>query len=287
MTTQITDYTSQEEVQSIYDFYAEEDGSVNYDEISSAIQTGDTTNFTIEDLITAYMQGTGGELPEFMLTPEASMPNPDDFPWLWEDSVVFSLQQLGDLYGNNDGAFGEGDLQSIRDLLSWGESAIGASDDGLIDDIESALEEMGVDEENSDEAAEEIYNLFNVNDLSEVMSLFLSMGNPGVALLLYTAYGLAPATQALQEAATDVIEDGNKEMEDLLDDLGDIDPEDITAQYDSQVISQQLNVVSTVLQTMGQFIQDAQDVIDQMIELASNLSEQASQTTASVTRNIG
>lgn len=287
MTTQITDYTSQEEVQSIYDFYAEEDGSVNYDEISEAIQTGDDSNFAIEDLITAFMQGSGGELPEFMLTPEASMPNPDDFPWLWEDSVVFSLQQLGDLYGNNDGAFGEGDLQSIRDLLSWGETATGTSDDGLVDEIESALEEIGVDEEDSDEVAEEIYNLFNVNDLSEIMTFFLGMGNPGVALLLYTAYGLAPATRELQEAAVEVIEDGNDEMEDLLDDLGDIDPEDLNAQYDSQVISQQLNVVSTVLQTMGQFIQDAQDVIDQMIELASNLSEQASQTTASVTRNIG
>lgn len=290
MATEITSYTTNEEVTSINEYYINGDGSVNYDAIAEAIKIGDEANFNTEDLICAYLQGTG-ELPDFMMSPESYLGSPDDYPWLWETEVVESLQQLGDLYGNNNGVFDEGDLGSVQNFLTWGgvttSTTDGESDESVIDEIEDYLESEGIDEEASEDAAEEVYNLFNVNDLSEVMSLFISMGNPGIALLMYVAYGLSGATRELQETALDVMEDSNEEMEDLVDDLQDIDPEDISAQYDSQAISQQLGVITTVLSTMGEFIQNAQDVLDQMIELASNLSEQSTNTLRTVNRNIG
>lgn len=297
MSTEITSYTTNEEVTSINEYYVNGDGSVNYDAIAEAIKTGDEVNFNTEDLICAYLQGTGA-LPDFMMSPESYLGSPDDYPWLWETEVVESLQQLGDLYGNNNGVFDEGDLASVQNFLTWGgvttsttesgeSSESGESDESTIDQIEDYLESEGIDEETSEDTAEEVYNLFNVNDLSEVMSLFISMGNPGIALLMYVAYGLSGATRELQEAAKGVMEESNEEMEDLLDELQDIDPEDISAQYDSQAISQQLGVITTVLSTMGEFIQNAQDVLDQMIELASNLSEQSTNTLRTVNRNIG
>jgi len=287
--SQVTSNTSTEEIQEIYNYYVSDDGtSVDYDAIATAIETGDDSHGSIDDMITAYLQGQG-QLPDFMMSPEAYLGNPEDYPWLWETDVVSSMQQLGDLYGNNDGVLNEGDLASIRNFLTWGgavDAETGELESDLISQIEASLEEMGVDEENADDAASDIYNLFSTNDLSEVMTLFMSMGNPGVALLLYVAYGLAPESQDLQEAAVDVIGDSNEQMEELMDDLKDIDPEDITAQYDSQAISQQLSVISSVLSTMSQFIQDAQDMIDKMLEMASNLSQQSNQTVASTIRNI-
>lgn len=287
--SQITSSTSTEEVQSVYTYYVQSDGSVDYAAIATAIETGDDSNFDIDDMITAYLQGQG-QLPDFMMSPEAYLGNPEDYPWLWQEDVVASLQQLGDLYGNNDGVLDSGDLASIKNFLTWGglfDSGTSEIEKDLISQIEDALSDMGADDDVASGAADNIYNLFNTNDLSEVMTLFLSMGNPGVALLLYVAYGLAPETQNLQQAAVDVIEDSNKQMEDLMDDLKDIDPEDIEAQYESQAISQQLSVISSVLSTMSQFIQDAQNVIDKMLEMASNLSQQSNQTVSSTIRNIG
>ncbi|MBI2339105.1 MAG: hypothetical protein HYU99_01900 [Deltaproteobacteria bacterium] len=290
MATDITTYTTNEEVSAIYAFYTTDEGAIDYDAIATAIEAGDTSAGTIEDLITAYVSGTG-QLTPVMMSPEAYISGPDDYLWLWEEEVVSNLEQLGDLYTSLEPA--------ITDFLSHrtssgsteatsaatavvAESALKAS---VIDDVEDFLSEYEI--ENTDEAADDVYNLFSSQDLSEVMSLFISLGNPGLALLMYTAYGLGPQMQELQEAAVEVMEDGSEEMEDILDDIQGLDPEDLSAQYDSQALSQQLNVVSTVISTMSEFIQNAQDVLDEMVELASNLSEQTSRTTQSIIRNIG
>ena len=171
-------------------------------------------------------------------------------------------------------------------FLNYGDS-IDAVDSNLLGEVEDFLSSYEIEGEEADQVADQVYDLFSSQDLSEIMSLFISLGNPGLALLMYTAYGLGPQMQELQEAAVDVMEDGSEEMEDILDDIQDLDPEDLSAQYDSQALSQQLNVVSTVISTMSEFIQNAQDIVDEMIELASNLSEQTSRTTSSIIRNIG
>src|SRR3990167_11249952 len=95
--SQITSYTSNEEVQDIYAYYTDADGNVDYEAIAEAIETNDTSAGNIEDLLTAYVTGTGS-LPPFMMAPEAYIADPETYAYLWEDAVVSSLQQLGDLY---------------------------------------------------------------------------------------------------------------------------------------------------------------------------------------------
>lgn len=279
----VTSYTTNEEIAAIQAYYTREDGTVDYEAIAEAIQTGDSPQ-TTEDLIVAYTVGTG-TLPPFMMTPEASIPDPDDpsVSHLWEEEVTSTLQQLGDLYPSLRAA--------IDNLLSYSDAAGVTESSDLIGEIEEFLEEYGVPEGEAEETARDIYNLFNVNDLSEVMTLFMSLGNPGIALLLYTAYGLAPQMQNLQDAALEVMEEGNDGMTALIDDLDDLsrtaDNADPGAQYEAQVISQQLNVIATVLQTMTAFIKDAQDVIDQLLETASNLSQGSDMVLGTIIGNTG
>lgn len=275
----VTSYTTNEEIAAIQAYYTTEDGDVDYEAIAEAIETGESP-YTTEDLLTTYVEGTS-TLPPFMMTPEASIPDPDDpsVAHLWEEEVTSTLQQLADLH--------ESLRAAIENFLGYSDDAGVTESSDLIGEIEEFLEEYGVPEGEAEETARDIYNLFNVNDLSEVATLFMSLGNTGFALLLYTAYGLAPHMQNLQEAALEVMEDGNNEMEELLDDLEDLDPEDLSSQYESQTISQQLSVIATVLQTMTTFIRDAQDVIDQLLELSSNLSQGSDMVQGTIIRNIG
>lgn len=275
--SQITSYTSNDEVQSIYSYYANSDGTVDYDAISQAIETGDVSQFDMEDLITAYVTGTGS-LPTFMMAPEAYISDPDSYSWLWEDEVVSSLAQLGDLYS------GTSIQAQIISFLNWSDANGITNSKGVLAEVEDFLNRYN--KENGSPASNDVFNLFNVSDLSEVMSLFVGMGNPGMALLLYTAYALNPAMQEVQDAAIDVISDGTDQMADLLEELESIDTDDSSAQYESQAISQQLSVVSQVMQTMNTFIQNAQDIADKMLEMASNLSEKQSQTQGTMIRNM-
>ena len=280
MTTNITDYTTNEEVQDIIAYYTDSStGAVDYDAIATAIENNDTSAGNIEDLITAYVSGTG-QLPPVMMAPEAYPADLSDpaYAHLWTDEVTENLTQLGQLYSSLEA--------SITNFFTYGDS-IDAVDSSLLAEVEDYLSNYGIEGEEADEVADQVYDLFASQDLSDIMSLFISLGNPGIALLMYTAYGLGPQMQELQEAAVEVMEDSSEEMEDILDDIQDLDPEDLSAQYDSQALSQQLNVVSTVISTMSEFIQNAQDIVDEMIELASNLSEQTSRTTSSIIRNIG
>ncbi len=280
MATDITSYTTNEEVQDIYEYYTNSDGSVNYDAIAEAIQAGDDSHFDIEDLIAAYVQGTG-QLPEFMMMLVGS---PEDYPWLWTEEVVGNLEQLGDLYGNNDGTYNEGDLASIMNWLTWG-----SSDDVPTDPEDMTLLEQAADELSgygSSDPSGTASALANEMSLSDSLSLFMSMGNPGLALLLYVAYSLAPQMQQVQEAALDVMQDSSDQMEEILDDMSNINPESLSAQYESQALSQKMGVVSTVLQEMGQFLQNTQDALDQVISLSSDLSAKTSRTIEGQTQNI-
>ncbi|MBI4412696.1 MAG: hypothetical protein HY541_09480 [Deltaproteobacteria bacterium] len=280
MSTDITPYTTNQEVQDIIAYYTDSStGAVDYDAIATAIETNDTSAGTIEDLITVYVSGQG-QLPSVMMAPEAYPVDLDDpaYAHLWTEEVVDNLEYLGQMNSSL--------ATQVASFLNYGDS-IDAVDSSLLGEVEDYLSNYGIEGEEADEVADQVYDLFASQDLSDIMSLFISLGNPGIALLMYTAYGLGPQMQELQEAAVEVMEDSSEEMEDILDDIQDLDPEDLSAQYDSQALSQQLNVVSTVISTMSEFIQNAQDIVDEMIELASNLSEQTSRTTQSIIRNIG
>lgn len=278
MPTQITSHTTNEEIQDIYEHYRRADGQVDYDAIATAI-LGNEGTYDTEDLITAYVSGTGTLPPAFM-APESFFADPSAYPQLWEDEVISSLQQLGDLYERSVGT-------AIERFLDFADTRAGTDSGSLLNEVRRFLdEETGLDDEETERAAGGIIDLFNVNDLREIMTLFISMGNPGLALLLYTAYGLDPAMRELQEAALDVIGDSGDTMDDLMNDLQDLDPEDLTAQYESQAISQQLGVVTTVIQTMQQFIRDAQDALQRAVETSTNLSEGAQRGTESIIRNM-
>lgn len=261
---QITSYTSTDEVQSIYDAYKLADGTVDYLAIANAIEAGDDSQYAIDDLITAYVEGTGS-LPPFMMAPASYIADPDAYSWMWEDETVQSLQQLGDLYK------GTSVEQQIKAFFAYSDGKGVTDTQGLLSQVDQFLQENGIG--NSNQTAQDIYNLFNTNDLKEVMSLFIGMGNPGMAILLYVSYGLAPQMRDVQEAALDVIDDSSSQMDDMISQLQSLDASDTSSQYEAQAVSQQLGVVAQVLQTMGQFIQQAQQISDQMIQTASNMSE--------------
>lgn len=291
--TQITTYTTTEEVAAIYDdaAYKNADGSINYDAIAQDILDGDsitTANphgYNREDLLTAYVSGKG-ELPSFMMAPASTIPDPDadSVETLWDEPMVSSLHQLGDTMVHSD-AYNN----AVRDFLAHGGVSGPISESEAF--INGIMSMTGTDHEQADKVGKEVMDLFNVNNLTEVMHMFMAMGNPGIALLLYTAYGLNPAMRDLQEAALGVMDELSSQQDELLGKIQDLsdsatDTPDPSAQYDSQVISQQLDVIKTVLQTMTQFMQNAQDAIKQTSEMASNLSEELSRTIDSIIRNI-
>lgn len=286
--TQITTYTTTEEVAAIYAdaAYQNADGTVNYDAIAADILDGvNASGYNREDLLTAYVSGTGA-IPSFMMAPAATIldPDADEYEGLWDDPVVSSLQQLGDTMVNS-----EAYDNAVREFLAYGGVSGPVSESEAY--INGIMQVTGEDKNTARHIGDGIAEAFGGANLTEVMHLFMAMGNPGIALLLYTAYGLNPAMRDLQDAALEVMDEMSTQQSDLVGQLQDIadtiGPDDMGVQYDAQVITQQLDVIKTVIQTMAQFMQNAQDAIKQSSEMASNLSEQLSRTIDSIIRNIG
>jgi hypothetical protein len=275
--------TTAAELEAIRAFYSDQNGQVDYDAIAHDIQVGDASHGQIEDLITTYVLGTGA-LPDFMMAPEAFIQDPDQVAYLWTDEVTQTLTQLGDLYqGVHDPvqAF-ETFLNDLRGQ-SEPDSALAAARD-FLDRNAPAM-----DEGDREEVANEIFDLFNTDDLRDIMSLFIGMGDPGMTLLLYAAYGKAPATQELDEAALEVLQGQEDLRTDIMDDFAAMadDPENPENQFLSQELNQKLSTINTVNSAMTEFIRNAQEGLDRLIQMASQMSDSRSRLNEGIIRNIG
>ncbi|MDO8518886.1 MAG: hypothetical protein Q7T11_01830 [Deltaproteobacteria bacterium] len=285
--TQITTYTSTEEVAAIYAHagYQNEDGTVNFDAIAQDILDGEfPVPFTREDLLSAYVSGTG-DLPSFMtMALESSIPDPDAdaVESLWDEPVTSSLMQLGDTMVNSEAY----DTAVETFLRHGGISPELAEAQVLESELMGLASESGVPI--TEETAEGIYDLFKAEDLTDMLHLFMQMGNPGMALLLWTAYALAPAMQELQEECLVVLEELNAQQGDLMGQVqgiaDNISPDDLGAQYEAQVINQQLDVIKTVIQSMMQFMTTAQDTIKIGSEAAAQYTSNVAQNLESILR---
>ena len=84
----------------------------------------------------------------------------------------------------------------------------------------------------------------------------------------------------------DVVSEGGDTLDSLINDLGDIDPADSQAQAEQQEIQIQIDNVKTVMTTMTEFIKQAQDILDSMLEAAASLDEKQSRTQSSIINKI-
>ena len=98
--------------------------------------------------------------------------------------------------------------------------------------------------------------------------------------------GLGDVVRGVQEEAIEVISDSGETLDDLIDDMRDIDPEDSEAQADMQEIQTQIDNVKTVMSTMTEFIKNSQDILDNIIEAAAALNEKQSRTASSIINKI-
>lgn len=275
---QITTNTSTEEIQSIYDYYQND-----FNKIAAAIASDDS-KFDTDDLITAYVQGTN-QLPGFM--PDAILEGPEKFPQLWEDNTVKSLQELGDLYQGKDlAAQIQNFLKAETDYKNSQQKKNTEKKPSLLDEVQAFLDGQDLSDVSDPDEAKKVFDLFAPGDLKDVMSLFMKMGNIGMVLLLYTAYGANEAKKELQSAALDVLSDLNDQKEDLLGQLQDLDPEDPQASYESQVISQQLQTITTVISTMLEFIKTAQEMVNKPLEMSSALKEGSDRVDSAIIHNM-
>ncbi len=98
--------------------------------------------------------------------------------------------------------------------------------------------------------------------------------------------GLGGVVRDVQDGAIEVISDSGETLDGLIDDMRDIDPEDSEAQADMQEIQTQIDNVKTVMSTMTEFIKNAQDILDNIIEAAAALNEKQSRTASSIINKI-
>lgn len=273
----ITSYTTSAEYDAILAEYGIE-GGVDTDaetealgRMSEAIRAGGDENFDDVDLLSVYVELTN-ELPDWMLSPEEIVADPSAFPELWEEEFAANLREL---QVGHPGIAPQADslLSALAGVAApAGDPADPAEEADLIAEVEAFLAGLGEDSETASETAEGVLDLFQAADLMAVASLFISMGSPGLALLMYVAYALAPAMEELQEAALFVMEDAGYTIEDALDTIDSINPEDIAlAQADTQRAQAEIQVAQTVLQAMTQFMQTAANLKELTIEAASNL----------------
>ncbi len=282
-------HTTQDDLNAIQAHYGD-----NYAAVDQAILTGVTGPFQVEDLID-YRVRFSGELPDALVQAmEGSLPNPESKAWLWEENEVATYQFWRNTEAANDGplhqllAFIEANNLASVDTDTSGSPAQGSVLDEIRDRISQWNEnEMDPDVEGKDRLDESL-NLFHVGDLKEMMSLLLDMGNPGMALMFYFAWGLNPAIRDVEEEAMAIYEDAISEMEELADNAASaMELDSPEGQAEAQRLNQQLGVINTVVQLMSQFMQQLNSMKNEILQMASDLAASDSRTKSAVIGNIG
>lgn len=270
--------TTTAEIDQIAQFYARADGTVNMDAIAQDIKTGQS-NFSTEDLLTFYADRNNGLLPEFMMAPAGHMSGPSAYPWLWTENVQESLTDYQSFFT------GQSQQAAYTSFSQFMSQSTNAADQTLFDDVQNFINAHPVTE--TDETDPTHMDLFNPNDLRSIMTLFMSMGNPGLALMLYSAYGLNPRMQDLQQAALDFIDEANDELAAKMDDIESLgSSDDPTTQAQLERLRNEMSIIQSVISTMTRFIEDSQKTTENVAEMASNLSAQSNRNISTLIGNI-
>lgn len=272
----ITPYTSVEEVQAIITAY-----NGDMEAIAEDIAENDEHIANVEDLLVTFVTETG-DLPPSML-----LEDPEAFPAAWqdEDKIVPTLEHLGDLEQYKDQPL----AKQINAFLTLFQGTAGDSDeDGILKEIEDFLaEEGGLDGDDAAQVAQNTVNLYNEFDLKEAMFMFMKMGNPGFALLLYVAYQLAPMAAESQEEMTTMYEDLIYELEDQKYNMEGLDAGDEQSQIELQTINTEISTLTTKLQVVTEIIKQLQDMVDMIAEEASQLSQTTNKVNELIIQNTG
>jgi hypothetical protein len=267
-----------------------------------------------EDLVSFYLDQTG-ELPP------SGIPGPDQLgtdAWATDGALVETLNQWR--VEKLDNAPLEAALQDLVYTNT-------GMDPSVVSDTQEFINDYYANK-SAAEAAGTSTDLTDAPDLvTNMVSICLAFGNPGMALIAYIVgfdakiseedveeddgedetidgpmgtadpdqgatvdvvknEGLGDVVKDLQSTAMDVVSDGGDKLDDLINDLRDIDPEDSEAQADQQEIQIQIDNVKTVITTMTEFIKQAQDILDSMLEAAASLNEKQSRTQSSIINKI-
>lgn len=154
----------------------------NLDDVAAAIESHDESVASVEDLLSYYIENTGG-LPAFM-TGTMLDPSDPDLDALWSDSEF--VDTIQDWRSSNTGQ------EDMTTLVSQLEAFLQAgSDDGysacdfsVTDDATDLINEWY--EAHPDDGVEDgVDNDASGILMTEMMSIAMMMGNPGLAILFY------------------------------------------------------------------------------------------------------
>jgi len=299
-------------------FDADGDGKVDagmavLTQIGDAISTGTSPEgVAYEDLVSFFIDQTGD-------LPPAGIPGPDQLgtdAWADDGALVETLNQWRVEALDTDLATA---LETLITTNTTLDISTVADTEEFISDYYSGLE--AADATGGEGSLDDMPNL-----VTNMVNICMNFGNPGMALLAYVVgfdaevseedvtdegedesidgvmgtadidegeivdvvqyKGLGGVVRGVQEEAIEVISDSGETLDDLIDDMRDIDPEDSEAQADMQEIQTQIDNVKTVMSTMTEFIKNAQDILDNIIEAAAALNEKQSRTASSIINKI-
>ena len=294
-------YTS-EDITAIEQAYAQEDGSIDYDAINSAIENRDESHAQIEDLISYYLANLQ-EMPAAL----SDLSDPEAYSDLWaldsdgELSDSLNVWKMNFSYLNDttaDSSLKDYYAALISDLEGFLET--GSSDTSLVNEIATFID-------NSKEIFEETYEE-SENDgmilLTDAMDWALRViGSPGLAILFYITgsrmkeydddgnvvevhenTGFGEVVNDFQDEVVNKIEEANEELDSLVAELADLNYDDTeSAQAIAEEIRRRMNVIDSVVNVETNLLQMSQDLLDSLQEAAANLNRTQFMTARSMT----
>lgn len=265
-TTSIGPNTTQAEYDAILAHYGNDSAA-----IAQAIENQDAT-FEQEDLIAAFLQMEQSVPTSWLLLG----PGDDSLDYIWDD--IESQETLLSWQTSHPGSVAAQQITDFMAVIGVGSGNILEETQDLIDQLSNLTGEGELQEEG-------FLNLFNNGDIQQVMGAFFQI-NPGLGLLFYLAFVYKESKDELQDAALGLIEDAEFEREVVLDDILDVSSTDEDAQSQTTALNQQMQVINSVIQTMIEFIQNAEEAFNSFIQTAGNMSDAFWNTNNAMSQNI-
>lgn len=270
--------------------------TVDLDAIAAAIENQDESVASVEDLLSYYLE-MAGTLPEFM-TGDLLDPEDPELQALWSDEEF--VETVQEWRREN---VAEEELTSLisqlEAFLETGyEAGYSACEVDVLSDIDDLIDEWYETHESTSDSEDE-----DTVTLTDAVAIAMKKwGNPGLAILFYimgstvteedeetgeeTTYkntGLGEVVQEFQETAIENYEDLQEEIDELVDDLGDVDYSDTeAANAEVEEIKRRMSVAENVSKVYSELIEMSQGILDSLVETASSLIDRQFRTQSSV-----
>lgn len=313
---------SVEDRQKIYDAYKNESGVPDFEWIASDIQHHNEANASVEDLLSFYIENKR-EIPSFLL----SDPNVTDAALGAELAELYNDAEFVDT-ANQWRANLQADLQTYQGLATQLQEFLTHTnaDTSLTTDITNFISDWYATNDslaNGDAPRGEGSNDPGVI-MTNMMDIALKLGNPGLALLIYTMgnqteievedgdrfldpndnvveaeaapgekkkvitknVGLGEVVMDFQGEVVSELEDLYGEIEDMTEEVGSLDPSDSDDQARLEELRTRISTSQSMARTHTELLEMAQNLVDAILEAASALIERQNRASGSIIQRI-